>query len=592
MVSPAGRGVAAGVLGHLDACSRCRMFVGGLLQSSGDQSPRGVRARAFRDGDLVAGRYRIDRMVGRGNMGDVYRAEDEVLKVRVALKTLSSQIADSPAATERLRFEVQLARRVSHPNVCRMFDIGLHPSTPEPLCFLTMEMLEGETLRDRLSRQALAPREAAHVALQMATALEAVHQGGVVHRDFKPENVMLVGGGAGEICRAVVLDFGLARNTPVWVPGTQNAEEKGTGGWTPSGTPMYMAPELRNGGTATPRSDVYAFGMVLLELMHGATAFAAGSSAGARPSREPLRRPEAEAKAAAEAVDRALSTLARRCIEADPTRRISSFQLIVDELRRRPNRRALGLATEHGVWASPSVRRVLVFAGALVATSVIAIGVRPPGGGSLWGLSTRNEPALPRVAISSPLHEPELASAQAIELAPNNLLPGPAHGAGASVLPLAPTPLPAPAAEPSALGNPAPRDGLPHRPPSSNGAAGDHRRRAPGEPARPESLARKAPGTPAFVPVLASPPTGQPTFAERLHDADGLLLDGNVARACAMGEQLRAEAPDASMAYRFLGKCYTRAGRFREARSNYSRYLQLAPNAEDAPFVRGIIAAP
>ena len=159
-------------------------------------------AGCFREGQLVSGRFHITSFRGEGGMGAVYAAEDQELHTRVAIKTLHPHMATSPKFAEHFRREVHLARQVSHPNVCRIFDAGRHEGT----LYLTMELLEGETLARRLERSGrFAPEEAIPIIRQLCEGLGAAHRAGIVHCDFKPGNVMLVGS------RAVVTDFGLAR---------------------------------------------------------------------------------------------------------------------------------------------------------------------------------------------------------------------------------------------------------------------------------------------------------------------------------------------------------------------------------------------
>ena len=146
-------------------------------------------AGAFEPGELLAGRFRVVRFLGHGGMGDVYEAEDEEVHGRVALKTVRAEIARQPGILERFGREIHLARKVTHPNVCRIFDISHHGD----VTFLTMELLPGETLEHRLKRDgAMREEEALPIARQMAEGLAAAHKVGVVHRDFKPANVMLV----------------------------------------------------------------------------------------------------------------------------------------------------------------------------------------------------------------------------------------------------------------------------------------------------------------------------------------------------------------------------------------------------------------
>ena len=168
----------------------------------------------FRAGDLLCERFRVVRFIARGGMGELYEAEDLTLGERVALKTIRSEIAVHERANQRFRREVQLARKVTHPNICRIFDLFEHrppEGTAGAVSFVTMELLQGETLSQRLRR--LGPfnvDEARPVIEQMAAALSAAHAAGVIHRDFKTNNVMLLDAGPSRPPRVVVTDFGLA----------------------------------------------------------------------------------------------------------------------------------------------------------------------------------------------------------------------------------------------------------------------------------------------------------------------------------------------------------------------------------------------
>jgi eukaryotic-like serine/threonine-protein kinase len=175
----------------------------------------GTGAPAFSNGEQVAGRYRIVRFIQAGGMGEVYEAEDTALRQHVALKTILPEIAGRSRSLERFRREIAMARRVTHPNVCRVFDVGQHtdPSNGSVVTFLTMELLQGETLGQKLKRDGpMGPEEALPLIEQMAEALAAAHEAEVIHRDFKPGNVMLVPRKSGGV-KAVVTDFGLAKST-------------------------------------------------------------------------------------------------------------------------------------------------------------------------------------------------------------------------------------------------------------------------------------------------------------------------------------------------------------------------------------------
>src|SRR5277367_121404 len=171
-------------------------------------------SQSFLAGDLVAERFRIIRFLARGGMGEVYEAEDIELRERVALKSIRGEQLHDGKALDRFKREVHLARKVTHPNVCRIFDLFRQPSYadggsgPNTVVFVAMELLEGETLSEFLRRQPrLSVDDARPIALQLAAGLGAAHSAGILHRDFKPANVLLVPKGKG--LRAVITDFGI-----------------------------------------------------------------------------------------------------------------------------------------------------------------------------------------------------------------------------------------------------------------------------------------------------------------------------------------------------------------------------------------------
>ena len=234
-----------------------------LMSRKADSAP------VFSAGQLVAGRYRIVCYLSRGGMGEVYQAEDLEFHEMVALKTLLPAIASDQSMISRFKQEIQLSRKIAHTNVCRVFDLARHTtdsSTGETIVFLTMEFLPGETLAARLQHEGRLRTEAALPLLeQMADALDAAHRAGVIHRDFKPSNVMLVPAADG--LRAVVTDFGLARK---FVPADEPTDTL-TG--KVMGTLDYMAPELLTGSIASFGSDVYALGMVAYRMITGGLPF-------------------------------------------------------------------------------------------------------------------------------------------------------------------------------------------------------------------------------------------------------------------------------------------------------------------------------
>ena len=198
-------------------------------------------------GRILGERYQIRELLGRGGMGEVFRAFDLKLRVDVALKAVRAEKVESERARELLRREVRSAREVVSPNVCRIFDLVAEDGQE----LVSMEYVDGETLADTLSeRGPLALAEAREIAAQFLSGLDAIHQAGLVHRDFKPENVMRPRAG-----RVVVMDFGLARADT----------DRGAG--TVAGTPAYMAPEQARGDSVDARADVYSAGVVLAEML-------------------------------------------------------------------------------------------------------------------------------------------------------------------------------------------------------------------------------------------------------------------------------------------------------------------------------------
>src|SRR5215467_3196909 len=209
----------------------------------------------FAPGAIVAGRYRLVALLGRGGMGEVYRADDLTLDQPVALKFLAEGAAASDARLAQFHNELRVARQVSHKNVCRLYDLGEANGRQ----FITMEYVDGEDLASLLRRIGRLPQDkAVEIAQQTCAGLSAAHAKGVLHRDLKPANIMLDGRG-----QVVITDFGLA-----------GVADEIRGSEVRSGTPAYMAPEQIEGREVTMLSDIYALGLVLYEIFTGKRAFA------------------------------------------------------------------------------------------------------------------------------------------------------------------------------------------------------------------------------------------------------------------------------------------------------------------------------
>ena len=266
---------------------------------------------------LLGGRYQILGLLGAGGMGSVYRVRDVELSEVVALKMLRRELVDAPGMLERFRREVKLARRVTHPNVARTFDIGEHDGEK----FLTMEYIDGESLSAILARK---KRLAVGRSLQLAEAicrgLAAAHGAGVVHRDLKPDNVMIE-----KTERVVITDFGVARS---------HAAEDATIGRTLGGvvgTPAYMAPEQVEGApNVDARADIYALGVMLFEMLTGEMPWQ-GKSAFAIAAQR-LTQPPPDARSRRPDIPPGVAEVVRECMARQPADRLQSAEDVISRL--------------------------------------------------------------------------------------------------------------------------------------------------------------------------------------------------------------------------------------------------------------------
>jgi serine/threonine-protein kinase len=307
-----------------------------------------VAAGGYAPGTVLGGRFRVIGLLGRGGMGEVYRADDLKLGQPVALKFLPKALVDDAVRRERLYAEVRLARQVSHPNVCRVYDI----SEVEGLPFLTMEFIDGEDLASLLKRIGHLPAsKAIEIARQLCAGVSAAHNRGVLHRDLKPANVMLDGRGYVRIT-----DFGLA-------VATDAADDDSL-----SGTPLYMSPELLAGQAASVQSDIYALGVVLYELCTGKKPFHARTLAELRHQKEHAL-PAVPSEIVRD-VDPIVERVILRCIDRDARLRPASVLQVAAAL---PGGDPLAAALAAGETPSPE----------MVAASVSTEGLRP---GAAWAL--------------------------------------------------------------------------------------------------------------------------------------------------------------------------------------------------------------
>jgi serine/threonine protein kinase len=291
---------------------------------------------------LLAGRYRIIALLGKGGMGEVYRADDLTLGQAVALKFLPEEAGRDEALLERFKNEVRIARRVSHPNVCRVYDVG----EMDGHTFFTMEYVDGEDLASLLRRIGRLPEDKAlDIARQLCAGLSAAHTKGVLHRDLKPANIMLDGRG-----QVVITDFGLAGVADQ----IQGAEVR-------SGTPAYMAPEQLAGKEVSTRSDIFSLGLVLYEVFTGKRAFTEKSADKLRSGTDrTLSRPSTVVRDLNPIIERVIL----RCLETEPSARPATVLSVAAAL---PGGDPLAAALAAGETPSPQ----------LVAASGESAGLRP-----------------------------------------------------------------------------------------------------------------------------------------------------------------------------------------------------------------------
>lgn len=317
---------------------------------------------------LVADRYRIVRMLGEGGMGNVYQAEDLELDRPVALKFIRPDLASHPEVLTRFKQEIILARDVTHENVVRIFDLG----AANGLKFITMEYVEGRDLKELIQEgHEFEPPDASRIVVQICRALNAAHQAGVIHRDLKPQNVMIDAQG-----NARVMDFGIARSMEI--SGLTRTGQM-------LGTPDYMSPEQAMGQLVDARSDIFSLGLIFYEMMTGELPFKADNSMATllRRTQERARPPK---KLDPDIPDN-LDAIICRCLETDPERRYQDVKEILEDLESRRSIRRPGAAGRavHGLrrarpvtrWLLAGLVLVALGLGVLAGTGRLSIGPSP-----------------------------------------------------------------------------------------------------------------------------------------------------------------------------------------------------------------------
>lgn len=307
----------------VNTCPRCGDQFEKDVAFCPNDGARLTAARSDSDliGTIVADRYRITETIGGGGMGQVYKAEHIRMKRQCAIKVLRANLAGDPEATQRFQREAENASQLSHPNVAQIYDFGEH----EGLVYLAMEFIAGESLANMLSRQtAIHPDIAADIISQSAAALEAAHQRHVLHRDVKPDNIMLAKSADGTF-QVKLVDFGIARAM------TSN-EQRVTRTGLVIGTPEFMSPEQIAGEELDPRSDLYALALVAFQCLTGKGAFPATSS-----KQNLIMRLTSRPRTLAEVRDdmtwpEALQGVFDHALAPDPAERYESIGIFAEEL--------------------------------------------------------------------------------------------------------------------------------------------------------------------------------------------------------------------------------------------------------------------
>jgi tetratricopeptide (TPR) repeat protein len=279
-----------------------------VLQTGAQGSAGGQMMQSVEN--ALEGRYDLEKELGRGGMGVVYLAKDKQLDRPVALKFLGSLIDDSEEFRERFVREARTAAKISHPNIVSIYDI----SASEGRAYIAMEYVEGVSLyRYLASKGALPPRETVNFMVQACSALGAIHEAGITHRDIKPDNILIAKGGLIKI-----MDFGLAKSE----------DNRLTRAGVVMGTPSYMSPEQATGKEADARSDIYSIGMVMHECLTGEIVFASGNVV----QRQVQEMPQPPG-ALNDAIPKELDAIVMKCIQKKPTERYQTMKELVDDMR-------------------------------------------------------------------------------------------------------------------------------------------------------------------------------------------------------------------------------------------------------------------
>ncbi|HEY7372585.1 MAG TPA: protein kinase [Polyangia bacterium] len=571
-------------------------------------------------GRVIGGNFRIEKLIGAGAMGNVYKALQLSLNKPVAVKVLHHHLLKDDRLVARFKREAKSASLLNHPNSIQIIDSG---EDDDGTLYIAMELLTGRDLAQVIRDDFPLPLlRVGRIMTQVLNALDEAHAQGVIHRDLKPSNIMLIER-RGEKDFVKVCDFGIAKAT--LGEGAEDRSAMLTVQGLVCGTPEYMSPEQARAEPLDGRSDLYAAAVILYQLVTGDIPFRAESAMGiisrhlVEPPEPPSqRRPDLNipplvdqivlrgleknrelrfesAVAFRETLEAMIGATAGVRTPLPPSVRASmptardmsgSPPTPIDTATVRARNADERFGTTANLATQPAGRRhkLLVLAGAAIllagsaAGAIVSARVRRVQLEDRAREATAAPPAAPMAAAMTP-------PPPAREAPPAT--PPPAREAPPATPPPAAEAPAANAAQPAAPRAPAREARAKHR-----AGAG----RSPGAAAPPSPVPAGAPAdaAPAAKPAAAEPaaaPAPAPARGVRevLAEAEKLLGQGEVADACARGEEAKRLAPKSPPVHKFLGKCYMRAGRTREANDNYKQYLELAPSAPDAPFVKSMI---
>jgi serine/threonine protein kinase len=491
---------------HLEACTTCRDLVHHMVQRmarswTGEERDVPDSSTTFSPGAVVNSRYRVLSFVGRGGMGEVYEAYDQLMDRRIALKTVLCTVADRPRAARRFKEEVRNAQRVGHPNVCRINDLQEHhdgvfgPAVP----FFTMEFIEGDRLGNRLMAAPLPIADVRIIALQLLSGLEAAHTRGVLHLDFKSDNVMLrrdTKAPNAATPDAVIMDFGLSR-----VLGNESRLRTSDRRQFAGTLPYMSVEQLECREDLGPATDIYAFGVVVYEMLTRALPFE-GDSLGAVLLKQLKERPRPPSRLVPELTP-ALDRFVLKCLHSDPRARFTDASQARAALESIAHwSRPRGAARARKLIAPLAV---VGFIAAVIATS------------NMRQTATSTAPSASPEAAPSNVGSAPVTAAGDLQSVTNGLMPATSVGPGPAVPPLLPAdPSSGGALAPSAEGSVGPSPAGPSEPAAAPPVPTAH---ASADPTVPQPARRVEPEGAAKPPARAHPlPASAPPLAPTAPD--------------------------------------------------------------------------